>query len=71
VAQSYDVATYEESFSRIKYRGTRTRAANPGYLGDKVRFSNLKGSNATIKFAGTGISNTGPVGPAWVRPTRT
>jgi hypothetical protein len=62
-SRSYAVATYQESNARISYRGTWVRRANSRYLGGLVRSSSLRGSKATIRFTGTGVSWIGPMGP--------
>jgi Right handed beta helix region len=62
-SRSYEVATYQESSTRITYRGKWHWATSDDYLGRKARFANLEGSSATVRFTGTGISWIGPVGP--------
>ena len=57
------VAVYQESSSRISYRGNWATVRHPDYLGDKARAAKTSKAKATLKFKGAAVSWVGPVGP--------
>lgn len=61
-AKTAEVKTYDESNSKIGYKGKWTRADHAKYLGGHVRFASRSGSYATMTFTGSAVSWIGPVG---------
>ena len=54
---------YQETSSKISYRGTWATAHNADYLGGKARAAKAGKAKATLKFRGAAVSWVGPIGP--------
>jgi len=61
-APKHVTRAYSERSSAVSYRGAWASASG-AYGGGRVEWSKTAGSTATLRFTGTSVSWTGPVGP--------